>query len=111
MFRYNRSADRCKMSGACSHATDRRNDITACTVLQPPGGSPIFTPSTRPIFYKARETHNDKIQNKKRTTTKYSTKHTIQRKRQKLVDYRKNSFDDFRLMIVDTHPQLDSDEL
>ena len=44
-------ADRCKMSGACLRATDRRNDVTARTVLQPPGGSPIFTPSTRPIFY------------------------------------------------------------
>ena len=31
----------------------------------------------------AAETHNDKIQNKKRTANKYSTKHTIQRKRQK----------------------------
>ena len=58
----------------------------------------------------ATETHNDKIQNKKRTANKYSTKHTLQRKRQKLVDYRNNSFDDFRLMIVDPHPELDSDE-
>ena len=31
----------------------------------------------------ATETHNDKIQNKKRTANKYSTKHNIQRKRQK----------------------------
>ena len=30
----------------------------------------------------ATETHNDKIQNKKRRATKYSTKHTLQRKRQ-----------------------------
>ena len=52
------------------------------------------------------ETQNDKIQNKKRRATKYSTKHTIQRKRQKPVDYRKNSLDDFRLMIVDPHPKL-----
>ena len=29
----------------------------------------------------ATETQNDKIQNKKRSATKYSTKHTIQRKR------------------------------
>ena len=33
------------------------------------------------------ETHNDKLQNKKRRDTKYSTKHTLQRKRQKQVDY------------------------
>ena len=59
----------------------------------------------------ATETQNDKIQNKKRSATKYSTKHTLQRKRQKPVDYRKNSLDDFRLMIVDPHPKLDSDEL
>ena len=58
----------------------------------------------------ATETHNDKIQNKKRTSNKYSTKHTIQRKRQKPVAYRNNSFDEFRLMIVDPHPKLDSDE-
>ena len=57
------------------------------------------------------ETQNDKIQNKKRTATKYSTKHTLQRKRQKPVDYRKNSFDDFRLIIVDPHTKLDSDQL
>ena len=59
----------------------------------------------------ATETHNDKIQNKKRTATKYSTKHTLQRKRQKPVDCRKNSFDDFMLMIAEPHPKLDSDEL
>ena len=29
----------------------------------------------------------------------------------KPVDYRNNSFDDFRLMIVDPHPKLESDEL
>ena len=58
MFGYNKTgrnttlADRFKMSGACSRATDRRNDVTARTVLQPPGGSPIFTPSTRPILYR-----------------------------------------------------------
>ena len=58
----------------------------------------------------ATETHNDRIQNKKRTATKYSTKHTIQRNRQKPVDYRNNSFDDFRLMIVELNPTLDSGE-
>ena len=57
------------------------------------------------------ETQNDRIQNKKRSATKYSTKHTHQRKRQKTVDYRKNLLDDFRLMIVDPHPKLDIDEL
>ena len=59
----------------------------------------------------ATETHNNRIQNKKRTANKYSTKHNIQRKRQKPVDYRNNLFDDFRLMILDPHPKLDSDEL
>ena len=54
---------------------------------------------------------NDKIQNKKRSANKYSTKHTLPRKRQKPVDYRKNSLNDFRLMIVDPHPKLDSDAL
>ena len=39
------------------------------------------------------ETHNDKIQNKKRRATKYSTKHTLQKKRQKPVAYMENSFD------------------
>ena len=58
----------------------------------------------------ATETNNDKIQNKKKTANKYSTKHTLQRKRQNSVDYSNNSFDDFRLMIVDPHPKLDSDE-
>ena len=55
------------------------------------------------------DTHNDKIQNKNRTANNSSTKHNIQRKRQKPVDYRKNSLYDFRLMIVDPHPKLDSD--
>ena len=59
----------------------------------------------------ATERHNDKIQNKKRTANKYPTKHTLQRKRQKPVDYGKNSFDEFSMMIVDPHPKLDSDEL
>ena len=31
-------------------------------------------------------------------------------RRKKYVDFRKNSFDDFRLMIVDPPPKLDSDE-
>ena len=34
----------------------------------------------------ATEIHYDKIQNKKRRTTKYSTKHTLQKKREKTVD-------------------------
>ena len=37
----------------------------------------------------ATEIHNDKIPNKKRNATKYSAKYTLQRKRQKTVDYRK----------------------
>ena len=57
------------------------------------------------------KTHNDKIQNKKRRATKYSTKHNIQRKRQKPVNYMDNSFDEFRLMIVDPHPKLHIDDL
>ena len=56
------------------------------------------------------ETYNDKIQNKKRIANRYSTKHTLHRKRQKPADYRNNSFYDFRLIIVDPHPKLDSDE-
>ena len=59
----------------------------------------------------ATETHNDKNQNKKRTATKYSTKYNLHRKRQKPVDYGKNSFDDFILMTVEPHPKPDSDEL
>ena len=59
----------------------------------------------------ATETHNDKIKNKKRTANNFSNKHTIKIKRQKPVDYKKNSFDDFRLMILDPHPKLESDEL
>ena len=50
------------------------------------------------------ETHNDKILNKKMNANKYSTNNNLQKKRQKSVDYRKNSFDDFRVMIVDPHP-------
>ena len=57
------------------------------------------------------ETQNYRIQNKKRSATKYSTKHTLQRKRQKPVDYRNNSLDDFRLTIIDPHSKMDSDEL
>ena len=59
----------------------------------------------------ATETQNDKIQNKKRSATKYSTKHNLQRKRQKPVEYRDNSLDDFRLMIIYPHQKLESDEL
>ena len=57
----------------------------------------------------ATEIHDDKIQNKKRTATKYSTKHNIQRKRQKKVDYRKKKNYDFRLMILDPPPKLNSE--
>ena len=35
------------------------------------------------------------------------TKHTLHRKRQKTVDYRDKSFDEFRLMIVGLPPKLD----
>ena len=59
---------------------------------------------------KATEIHNDKIQNKKRIANKYSTKHNPQRKRQKQVDYRKNSFYYFMGIIIYPHPKLDSDE-
>ena len=58
----------------------------------------------------ATEINNDKIQNKKRNANNYSTKHNLQKKRQKSVYYRNNSFDDFRLMIVYPPPKLDSDE-
>ena len=54
--------------------------------------------------------HTMKIsKNKRRTANKYSTKHNLQRKRQKPVDYRKNSFDDFRVLIVDPTPKFNSD--
>ena len=59
----------------------------------------------------ATETPSYRIKNKERTANKSPTKHNIQRKGQKSVDYRKNSFDDFRLMIVDPHQKLDSDEI
>ena len=36
----------------------------------------------------ATEIHDDKIQNKRRITTQNSTKHTLQRNRQKKDDYR-----------------------
>ena len=56
------------------------------------------------------ETQNDKIQNKKRSATKYSTKHTLQRKRQKPVDYMKKFFDEIMLMIIDPPQKLESEE-
>ena len=59
---------------------------------------------------KATEIHGENTQNKKRINTKKSTKHNLQRKRQKTVDYRDRSFDDFRLMIVDLPPKLSSEE-
>ena len=58
----------------------------------------------------ATEIHDEKIQNNKRSNTKYSTKHTLQIKRQKTVDYSDKTFDDFRLMIVDPPPKLESEE-
>ena len=54
----------------------------------------------------ATEIHNERIQNKKRTANKYSTKHTLHRNRQKIVEYRNNSIDDFRLIIVDPLPNI-----
>ena len=58
----------------------------------------------------ATEIHNNKIQNKKRTANKYPTNNTLQRKRQKSVDYSNNSFDDFRVMIVDPPPKMNSNK-
>ena len=57
----------------------------------------------------ATDIHDNNIQNKKRSITKKSTNHTLQKKRQKIVDYRDKSFDDFRLIIVDPPPKLDSE--
>ena len=59
----------------------------------------------------ATETQNYKIQNKNRSATKYSMKHTLQKNRQKPVDYRDNSLDDFKLMIVYPHQKLHIDYL
>ena len=59
---------------------------------------------------KATEIHGENTQNKKRINTKKSTKHNLQRKRQKTVDYREKSFDDFRLMIVDPPQTLESEK-
>ena len=53
---------------------------------------------------------DDKIQNKKSSINKKSINHTLQRKRQKTVDYRNNSFEKFRLMIVDPLQKLYSEE-
>ena len=39
----------------------------------------------------ATDMQDNNIQNKKRSTTKYSTKNTRQRRRQKTVDYRENN--------------------
>ena len=58
----------------------------------------------------ATDIHNDKIQNKKRTANNYSTNNNLQIRRQKIVDHRKNSIDDFRVMIVDPPSKLNSDE-
>ena len=52
-----------------------------------------------------------KTQNKKRTITKKSPKHNILKKSKKItVGYREKPDDDFRLMIVDPPPKLDSEE-
>ena len=54
---------------------------------------------------------DDNIQEKKRSIKKKSTNHNLHRKRQKIsVDYRNESFDDFRLMIVYPTTELDSEE-
>ena len=59
----------------------------------------------------AKEICYDNIQNKKSSITKKPTKHTLERKRQKItVDYRDKSFYDFRLMIVDPPQKLNSEE-
>ena len=67
-------------------------------------------PNENESHSKTTEIHNYNIQNTKRTTTNYSTKHTLQRKGQKNVDYRKKIFDDFRLMVLDPPPKLNSEE-
>ena len=46
----------------------------------------------------------------KRSTTKKTTKHNLQIKRQNNVDYREKSFDEFRLTIVDPPQKLDSEK-
>ena len=58
----------------------------------------------------ATEIHNEQIQNKKRSTTKYSTKHNLQRKRQRTVDYRDKYFHYFKLIIVNPPPNPESEE-
>ena len=59
----------------------------------------------------ATEICDENTQNKKRSITKKSSKHTIQIKRWKrFVDYRDKLFDDFGLMIVDPLKKLDGEE-
>ena len=54
---------------------------------------------------------DENTQKKKSSITKKSTKHTLQRKRQKIrVYYGGKSFKDFRLVIVDPPQKLDSEE-
>ena len=53
---------------------------------------------------------NLRVKQQKYKMIKYSTDHTLQRKRQKIVDYRDKIFDDFRLMIVDPSQNLESEE-
>ena len=58
----------------------------------------------------ATDIHDDNIQNNMRINTKKPTMYTLQRKRQQKFDYRRTTFDDFRLTIVDPLPKLDSEE-
>ena len=58
-------------------------------------------PNEKKSQFKATEIRDDKIRNKKRSITKKSTNHILQRKGQKKVDYRHKTFDGFRLMIVE----------
>ena len=54
---------------------------------------------------------DDNIQNMNSTINKKSTKHTLHIKRQKIsADYKNKSSDEFRSMIVDPTPELDSEE-
>ena len=60
----------------------------------------------------ATEIYDDKIFKKKRTVGNNTPKHNFQKNRQKIsVNYRKISFDDFRLKIVDPPPEIPDEEL
>ena len=52
-------------------------------------------PNGNEYKFEVTEIRDYTIQNRKRTINKKSTKHTLQRKRQKSVYYRGKSFDDF----------------